>query len=80
MAVRIRLARYGTKNRPFYRLVAADSQAKRDGRFLEQLGTYDPLANPAEVHLKGDRIKYWLSVGATTSETVGHMLKKHLDK
>jgi len=76
MAVKIRMARHGTTNKPFYRIVAADSAAKRDGRYLELLGTYDPTRNPAEVNLKQDRIDYWLSVGATPSDTVKSILKK----
>lgn len=78
MAVRIRLARHGAPKRPFYRIVAADSQAPRDGRFLETLGTYNALLDPAEVHLKTDRVQYWLSQGAQPSDTVKSLLKKHL--
>jgi len=78
MAVRIRLARHGAPKRPFYRIVAADSQAPRDGRFLETLGTYNALLDPAEVHLKADRVQYWLSQGAKPSDTVKSLLKKHL--
>jgi len=80
MAVRIRLARYGTKDRPYYRIVAADSQSKRDGAFLEQVGTYNPLVNPAQCTLEKERINYWLGVGAKPSDTVKSLLKKHLDK
>ena len=78
MAVKIRLARHGTRNRPFYRVVAADVQAKRDGRYIELLGTYDPLQDPAAIKLKAERIQYWLSVGAKPTETVASILKKHL--
>ena len=70
MAVRIRLKRIGAKKRPFYRIVVADSRSPRDGRFIETLGTYNPLANPAEVHVKLDRVRLWLSQGALPSETV----------
>jgi len=70
------MTRFGTNNRPYYRIVAADSRAKRDGRFIELLGTYDPRKNPAEVTLKEERITYWLSVGATASDTVRSILKK----
>ena len=77
MAVRIRLARFGNKHRPFYRIVAADIQAPRDGRYIELLGTYDPLKTPKVVNLKKERIDYWLSVGAKPSETVANLLKKH---
>ncbi len=72
--VTLRLARFGAKKRPFYRVVATDSRAKRDGRFLEVLGTYDPLTDPPTVNLKGDRIRYWLSVGAQPSDTVRHLI------
>jgi small subunit ribosomal protein S16 len=78
MAVRLRLARHGTNSKPYYRIVAADSRMKRDGRYLEQLGTYDTLANPARVNLVKDRIEYWLSVGATASETVSSLIAQHL--
>ncbi len=70
----LRLARAGTKKRPVYHLVAADSRSRRDGRFIENLGYYIP--NRSVVVLKQDRIEYWLSVGATTSETAGQLIKK----
>ena len=76
MAVKIRLARHGAKKRPFYRIVAADSEMPRDGRFLEILGTYNPLLDPAEVNLKNERIKYWMDQGAKPSDTVKNILKK----
>lgn len=76
MAVKIRLARKGAKKRPFYRIVVADSEARRDGRFLEVVGTYNPLMNPAEVHLKNDRVSYWLGEGAIPTDTVKSLLKK----
>lgn len=75
MAVKIRLARTGAKKRPFYRIVAADARAPRDGRFLEKLGTYDPTKNPSEVHLNRSRVDYWLGVGAQPTETVKRLLK-----
>jgi small subunit ribosomal protein S16 len=78
MAVKIRLARHGTTNRPFYRIVAADSQSPRDGRYIELLGTYDALKDPAEVKLDPERVKYWLSVGAKPSDTVKSILKRHM--
>ncbi len=78
MAVRIRLARHGTTNRPFYRIVAADSRSPRYGRFIELLGTYDSLQEPIQVTLKPERIKHWLSVGAKPSDTVKSILKKHM--
>jgi len=76
MAVRIRLARHGAKKKPFYRIVAADSENPRDGRYLENLGTYDPLYDPARVSLKSDRIQYWMDQGAMPSDTVRSILKK----
>jgi len=76
MSVKIRLARYGTKKRPYYRIVAASTDAPRDGRFLELLGTYDPLNDPATATLKQDRIKAWMDKGATPSATVKSILKK----
>lgn len=76
MAVRLRLKRMGAKKSPFYRIVAADSRAPRDGRFIEQLGTYDPRQNPAAVVLKRDEILSWLSKGAQPSDTVRNILSK----
>ena len=76
MAVKIRLARHGAKKRPFYRIVVADSESPRDGRFLENVGTYNPLKEPAEVTLKSDRIEYWLGQGAIPTDTVKSLLKK----
>jgi small subunit ribosomal protein S16 len=76
MAVKIRLARHGAKKRPFYRIVAADSESPRDGRFLEKLGTYNPLQDPVEVVLNTDRINYWISQGATPTDTVRSILKR----
>jgi len=76
MAVRIRLTRKGTKKKPFYRIVAADSECPRDGRFLELLGTYDPMVEPAAVTLKEDRVKYWLGEGAKPSTTVLSIFKR----
>ncbi|WDP92681.1 MAG: 30S ribosomal protein S16 [Desulfobacter sp.] len=76
MAVKIRLTRKGTKKKPFYRIVAADIEAPRDGKFLEALGTYDPLQDPAVITLKEDRVKYWLGEGAEPTTTVKSILKK----
>ena len=70
MAVRIRLRRMGAKKRPFYRIVVADSRSPRDGRFIETVGTYNPLTNPAEISLNSDRVRLWLSRGALPSDTV----------
>lgn len=76
MAVRIRLARHGAKKRPFYRIVVTDADAPRDGRFIENVGTYNPLPDPAEVVLKTDRVQYWMERGATPTDTVQSLLKK----
>ena len=76
MGVRIRLARHGAKKKPFYRIVVADSENPRDGRFLEKVGTYDPLKDPVKVSLNPDRIKYWIEKGAIPSDTVRSLLKK----
>ncbi|MEA2061832.1 MAG: 30S ribosomal protein S16 [Thermodesulfobacteriota bacterium] len=76
MAVKIRLARHGAKKKPFYRIVAADIESPRDGRFLERLGTYDPMVDPSVVELKEDRIRYWMNEGATPTTTVKSLLKK----
>lgn len=85
MPVRIRLQRHGKKGRPFYWIVAADSRAKRDGKFLEKLGTYNPNTNPAQIQLNVDNAVKWLQHGAQPSETArrilsykGAMLKHHL--
>ena len=76
MAVRIRLARHGAKKRPFYRIVVADGEKPRDGRFLEKVGTYDPKYDPAKVTVKTERIQYWIDKGATPSDTVKSLLKR----
>lgn len=79
MAVKIRLTRKGSKKKPFYRIVAADSQAPRDGSFLEVLGTYDPMSDPAGIELKKDRVTYWLEQGALPTGTVKQILKKAME-
>jgi len=76
MAVKIRLARHGAKKRPFYRVVVADSESPRDGRFLETVGTYNPLLNPAAVSFKKERLQYWMGQGAVPTDTVKSLLKK----
>ena len=76
MAVKLRLTRKGTKKKPFYRIVAADIQAPRDGKFLEAIGTYDPMQDPAVINLKQDRVQYWLEQGAVPTTTVKSILKK----
>ncbi len=74
--VKIRLARHGAKKRPFYRIVAAESEYRRDGRFIEVLGTYNPVAEPAQVLLKEDRVRHWVKQGAIPTDTVKTLLKK----
>ncbi|NQU04196.1 MAG: 30S ribosomal protein S16 [Syntrophaceae bacterium] len=76
MAARIRLARMGAKKRPYYRIVVADSESPRDGRFIEIIGNYDPKTDPAVVHVKEDRASDWLSKGAKPTETVLSLFKK----
>lgn len=76
MAVKIRLRRIGAKKRPFYRIVAADSRYPRDGRFIEELGYYNPLKDPAEVQLNIEKIKSWIKVGAEPTEKVSKILKR----
>ncbi len=76
MAVKIRLARRGAKKKPFYRIVASDIESPRDGRFLEILGTYDPMMDPAAITLKEERIRYWIKEGALPTTTVKSILKR----
>lgn len=76
MATRIRLQRRGKKNQPFYHLVIADGRAPRDGRFIEDLGTYNPLTNPATLNINFERALYWVEVGATPSDTARSILKR----
>ncbi len=75
MAVKIRLKRMGAKKAPYYRIVVADSRSKRDGRFIEQVGTYDPTRNPAVITVKEEEILSWLEKGAQPSDTVRSILK-----
>jgi small subunit ribosomal protein S16 len=72
----MRLARHGATKKPFYRIVVADSESPRDGRYLENVGTYNPLQEPAQVTLKTDRVLYWLAQGAIPTDTVRSLLKK----
>jgi small subunit ribosomal protein S16 len=76
MATRIRLKRMGAKKKPFYRIVVADSRAPRDGRFIEEIGYYDPCKNPAEVKIEEEKAVHWLKNGAQPSETVRALLNK----
>ena len=75
MSVSLRLTRVGAKKAPFYRIVAADSRSPRDGRFIEQLGIYDPLRTPPELRLNVERATYWLQNGAQASDTVDGLLR-----
>jgi len=79
VAVRIRMKKLGRRHRPFYRICAMDVRAPRDGRVLEELGTYDPMVplEDARAVLNGDRVKYWLGVGARPTEKVGVLIKKY---
>jgi small subunit ribosomal protein S16 len=76
MAVRIRMKRVGTKNAPYFRIVVADSRSPRDGKFIEEIGTYQPLKKGENYKMDLDRAKYWISKGAQPSETVASFLKK----
>lgn len=76
MPVKIRLQRIGKKKKPFYRIVVANSESPRNGRFIENVGTYDTLSDPSTVTLKEDRIKEWLGKGAITTKIVGEILKR----
>ena len=76
MAVKIRLARHGGRKRPFYRIVVAHSESPRDGRFIEQVGFYDPGQSPAIVQLKNDRLATWLAKGARPTGTVAQLIRK----
>ncbi|ADW18531.1 SSU ribosomal protein S16P [Desulfobulbus propionicus DSM 2032] len=78
MAVRIRLTRKGRKKQPFYRIVVADSEAPRDGKFLDIVGTYDPMQNPAAVTIDNEKLDSWMKKGAKPTETVESLIKKHV--
>jgi len=77
MAVRIRLTRLGRKKKPYYRIVVANSEARRDGKFLEIVGTYDPMQNPALVNFHYDKLQAWLDKGAEPSQTVKSLIESH---
>ena len=74
--VKIRLKRMGMKKKPFYRLVVTDSRNPRDGRFIEEIGYYNPVSEPVEMRINHERAKYWLGVGAQPTDTVRGLLKK----
>ncbi|HHT50394.1 MAG TPA: 30S ribosomal protein S16 [Eubacteriaceae bacterium] len=76
MAVRIRLKRMGAKKRPFYRIVVADSRAPRDGKFIEEIGYYNPVSEPVEIKIDGEKALQWINKGAQPSDTVKSLLKR----
>ena len=77
MAVKIRLRRMGAKKAPFYRVVVADSRYPRDGRFIEEIGYYNPMTEPADVKVDADKVKQWIANGAQPTDTVKSLLKKN---
>lgn len=77
MAVKIRLRRMGAKKAPFYRVVVADSRYPRDGRFIEEIGTYNPLTEPAEVKIDAEKAQQWMKNGAQPTDTVKALFKKN---
>ena len=76
MAVKIRLRRLGAKKAPFYRVIVADSRSPRDGRFIEEIGYYNPISEPVEIKIDADKAKKWIANGAQPTETVKSLLKK----
>ena len=76
MAVKMRLTRMGAKKAPFFRVIVADSRSPRDGRFIEEIGYYNPLTNPVEIKIDAEKAKQWLGNGAQPTETVKALLKK----
>ncbi len=77
MAVKIRLRRLGAKKAPYYRIVVADSRAPRDGRFIEEIGTYNPMTNPSTVTVDAEKVKTWIANGAQPTDSVRSLLKKN---
>ncbi|MBQ3149713.1 MAG: 30S ribosomal protein S16 [Clostridia bacterium] len=77
MAVKIRLRRMGAKKAPFYRVVVADSRYPRDGRFIEEIGTYNPLTDPSEFKVDAEKVQQWIKNGAQPTDTVKELLKKN---
>ena len=77
MAVKIRLRRMGARNNPFYRVVVADSRSPRDGRFIEELGYYDPKSNPAVINIDKEKAEEWIKKGAQPTDTVKRLLKNN---
>ncbi len=80
MAVTVRLSRLGTSKAPYYRIVVADQRKKRDGRFLELLGTYDPRVKPETIKIDEARLAYWVKQGAQLSETVSQLTRRHEER
>ncbi len=78
MAVKLKLTRMGSKKKPFYRVVAANDETRRDGRALEFLGYYNPMVSPADVQLDAEKVQKWLSLGAEPTDTVRSLIKKHM--
>ena len=78
MAVRIRLTRKGRKKQPFYRIVVADSESPRDGKFLDIVGTYDPMQDPAAVQIDNEKLASWMKQGAKPTQTVESLIKKYV--
>ena len=76
MSVKIRLKRMGTKKAPFYRVVVADSRSPRDGKFIEEIGYYNPISEPVEIKIDTEKVKKWVDNGAQMSDTVKSLLKK----
>ena len=76
MAVKMRLRRMGAKKAPFYRVIVADSRSPRDGRFIEEIGYYNPMTNPADIKIDAEKAKKWIDNGAQPTETVKSLLKK----
>ncbi len=76
MAVKIRLRRMGAKKAPFYRVVVADSRYPRDGRFIEEIGTYNPMTEPSEIKIDGEKAKKWIATGAQPTDSVKALLKR----
>ncbi|MDD4504158.1 MAG: 30S ribosomal protein S16 [Clostridiaceae bacterium] len=76
MSVKIRLKRMGAKKAPFYRVVVADSRSPRDGKFIEEIGYYNPISEPVEIKIDAEKVKKWLGTGAQPSDTVRSLLKK----
>ena len=74
--VKIRLQRMGKKKAPFYHIVVADSKSPRDGRIIEQIGTYDPMKDPSELKVDMEKVEYWIKNGARPTDTVKHLIKK----